>query len=108
VAVVSAVAATLMGLANATGRKPNDTLEAHRWAGIVTTVVAMIALFLVHRARAAEGRKVQIARGSLFLGMILVSITVIGEASSLRPGLLQRGSSGMAQVPEEESAPAPV
>ncbi|HVE40648.1 MAG TPA: DUF2231 domain-containing protein [Planctomycetota bacterium] len=75
VAVVSAVAATLMGLANATGRKPNDTLEAHRWAGIVTTVVAMIALFLVHRARAAEGRKVQIARGSLFLGMILVSIT---------------------------------
>jgi uncharacterized membrane protein len=75
VAAVSAIVATLMGLANAAGRKPNDTLEAHRWAGIATVVVAMIALFLVNRARATEGRKVQVARGSLFLSMILVSIT---------------------------------
>jgi len=74
-ALVSAALATLMGLANASGRKPNDTLEAHRWAGIATTAVALVALVLVAKSRAAEGRKVQIARGSLFLGMILVSIT---------------------------------
>jgi len=74
-AMVSAVAATLMGLANAAGRKPTDTLEAHRWAGIATTVACMIAMLLVARARSAEGRKVQVARGSLFVGLILVSIS---------------------------------
>jgi len=75
VATVSAVLATLMGLANAAGKRSDDTLEAHRWAGIATTVVTMIMMLLVNKARAVEGKKVQIARGGIFLGMILVSIT---------------------------------
>jgi uncharacterized membrane protein len=73
-ATLSAVLATLLGLANAGGKKPDDALDAHRWAGIATTVIAMVMMLLVNKARSADGARVQFARGALFLSMILVSI----------------------------------
>jgi uncharacterized membrane protein len=71
----AAALATLMGWALASGTPPKDVLETHRWAGVATTVVAAGALALVVRARAAQGWIVQAARGSLFLSMVLVSLT---------------------------------
>jgi uncharacterized membrane protein len=74
VGVVSSMLATLMGWASAGGKAPGETIELHRWAGVATTLVAIGATVLVVLARNAQGRIVQAARGSLFLGMILVSI----------------------------------
>jgi uncharacterized membrane protein/mono/diheme cytochrome c family protein len=75
VGLVSAVVAALMGIANAGGKHHDDLIENHRWAGIATTVAAVAAMALVFKARAGQGRIVQVARGSLFLAMILVSLT---------------------------------
>jgi len=75
VGLVSAVLATLMGIANAGGKHHHDLIETHRWAGIVTTVAAAAAMALVFKARAGQGAIVNAARGSIFLAMILVSVT---------------------------------
>jgi uncharacterized membrane protein len=76
-AAVSAGLSTLMGLANADGRsKADDVLEAHRWAGVATAVLAVVAMLLVYKARSdASGTMVLLARGSLVLGAILVGLT---------------------------------
>lgn len=74
--LVFAVLATVMGWANASGRKHDDLLETHRWAGVATTAVALVAMFLVDRARTAQGgRKVLGARIALLVGMVLVGLT---------------------------------
>jgi len=71
----AAALSTLMGWALASGTPPKDVLETHRWAGVATTVVSAGALALVVRARGSRGWIVQAARGSLFLAMVLVSLT---------------------------------
>src|SRR6185436_9760097 len=75
VGLVSAVLASLMGIANAGGKHHDDLIETHRWAGIATTVATVAAMALVFKARAGRGAIVQAARASLFLAMILVSVT---------------------------------
>lgn len=75
IGLAAAALATLMGWASASGKPPKDLIETHRWAGVATTVVAAGAMVLVTKARAAQGWIVQAARGSLFLGMIVVSLT---------------------------------
>jgi uncharacterized membrane protein len=74
IGLASAILATVMGWANASGKPPKELLETHRWAGVWTTVIAAGALALVFKARAAQGWIVQAARASLFLVMILVSL----------------------------------
>jgi uncharacterized membrane protein len=74
IGAVSAVLAALMGWANASGRKAQDALDAHRWAGIATAALALVAWLLVERARHAEGTRVRLARGSLFLATILAGL----------------------------------
>jgi hypothetical protein len=75
VGLVSSILATLMGIANAAGKSHRDLIETHRWAGVVTTVAVVGAMALVFKARSAQGGIVQAARASLFLSMILVSLT---------------------------------
>lgn len=75
VALVSAIVASLMGWANASGKKHDDTLETHRWAGIVTTGIVLIATVLAVKARSREGGLVHGARAALILGMVLVGLT---------------------------------
>jgi uncharacterized membrane protein len=75
IGLASAVLGTLMGLANASSKVHDDLIETHRWAGIVTTIAACGATVLVVKARSAQGKIVQAARASLFLAMILVSVT---------------------------------
>jgi uncharacterized membrane protein len=73
--LAAAALATLMGWANAGSKVSTDLMETHRWAGVWTTVVAAGAMVLVFRARTRQGWIVQAARGSLFLSMIVVSLT---------------------------------
>lgn len=74
--VATAVVSTLMGWANASGRKHDDLLETHRWAGVATTVVALIAMGLVLKARnAPKGALLQGARAALLAGTVLVGLT---------------------------------
>ena len=69
VGAVSAIVAAAMGLANATGRKPDDVLEVHRWAGLATTAVSVLASILVIKGNVRATRVV------LLLGMIGVGLT---------------------------------
>ena len=75
IGLASCALATLMGWALASSKAPKELMETHRWAGVWTMIVATGAMVLVFKARASQGWIVQAARGSLFLGMILVSIT---------------------------------
>ena len=75
IGLASCAAATLMGWALAGSKPPKELMETHRWAGVWTTVVAAGAMFLVFKARSSQGWIIQAARGSLFLGLILVSLT---------------------------------
>src|SRR5438105_132150 len=50
VGLVSAALASLMGWANASGKSHDDVMEAHRWAGVATTGVAVVAMILVAKA----------------------------------------------------------
>jgi uncharacterized membrane protein len=70
----SALLATLMGWANASGRKVDNVLDAHRWAGVATAAVALVALCFLFRARSAEGRRTLVARASLYAVAILVGL----------------------------------
>lgn len=74
VGLASAVLATLMGIATAGRKDPSDLIETHRWSGVAAMVGAAIAMALVFKARAGQGKIVHVARGSLFFAMILVSI----------------------------------
>jgi len=75
IGLASCALATLMGWALASSKPPKELMETHRWAGVWTLLVAIGALAMVFNARASQGWIVQAARGSLFLGMIMVSIT---------------------------------
>lgn len=75
IGLASCALATLMGWALASSKAPKELMETHRWAGVWTLLVAVGAMVLVFKARASQGWIVQAARGSLFLGMIMVSIT---------------------------------
>jgi uncharacterized membrane protein len=70
--LATALVATLMGWANASGRKPDEVLEAHRWAGVWTTVVALVATVLTAMARSKQGALLHAARAALLAGTALV------------------------------------
>jgi len=73
--LASSLLATLMGWANGSDRKHDDVMEAHRWAGVVTTGVALAATILVTAAPNRSGWIVHAGRASLFVGMLLVGVT---------------------------------
>lgn len=78
---ISAFAAVVLGWINASGAEYSETIGSisvvtlHRWTGVATMIVAIVASFLAIKAKeSSDFTKVKVFRGVLFASAILVSI----------------------------------